>query len=362
MVGKLEAFVLAKPSLPPAEERPQPSSESVDDLKARINALEIDIGDLSAQLEIMAGQLEAAQKEKATAAAAPEPPSEPEVTGALPAPPKEDPVKEEAAKAEPPKEVPTKMASVKEETSVKDETPTPDRSPETKTATIANPEPRPRPEPEPEAEKKPESKIAPPDRKPEVEEVAAVEPEDAGEEAPVPPSLAPVVPPDVETADPSKPRWYGTRPDAAETPKDEPKKKKPSRRIATYPSAGAQALYEEGYGDYLQRDYAGAERAFRKLVSGYPNDPLAGSAQYWVGETQYVRKQYQKAADSFLNGYRQYSGSDKAPDTLLRLGMSLAALGKTKAACDTFEKLGDRFPDSSQQRQAASAAGKAGCQ
>ncbi len=86
-----------------------------------------------------------------------------------------------------------------------------------------------------------------------------------------------------------------------------------SESLAALPDSNAQALYEQAYGDLLQRDYAAAETGFAKVVKDYPNDPLAGSAQYWVGETYYVRKQYKKAADSFLAAYRKYSAATRRP-------------------------------------------------
>ena len=94
----------------------------------------------------------------------------------------------------------------------------------------------------------------------------------------------------------------------------------------------------------MQKDYAGAEVAFRELVDAYPNDPLAGNAQYWIGETYYVRGQYKNAADAFLKGYKKYKSSEKAPDTLLKLGMSLAELGQKDAACSTFDELKTKYP------------------
>ena len=348
MVGALEAAVRARPSLPPDGASFAPDTESPDDLKARVRALEVQIGALTDQMDSFLGRLD----EMSAAKSADKTPPKPKVAAPKPkvaAPePKPEHANEEAAKKEAAKPA----------------------------TTLTDPEPRPRaaktPEPKgPETQaaepKVPAPKITAPDRKP-PREVADAAPESEAD-APVPPSLAPVVPPAIENADPSKPRWYGARPDPGQSGSATSSDlavgslpDTPPRRLAAYPAKEAQALYEQGYGDYLRRDYAGAEAAFRKLVTAYPNDPLAGGAQYWVGETQYLRKQYQKAADSFLNGYRQYSGSDKAPDTLLRLGMSLAALGKTSAACATFKKLGDRFPNSSQQNQAKAAAGKAGCQ
>jgi len=200
----------------------------------------------------------------------------------------------------------------------------------------------------------------------------AVPPEEPVAEEPPALAATPAPPPapPTQNVDP-RARWYGPKPveddgspkfispdDATGAlPGDMP------QSLAALPDENAQALYEQGYGDYLQQDYAAAEASFGKLVKRYPNDPLAGSAQYWIGETQYIRKQYQKAADSFLVGYRKYSSSDKAPDILLRLGMSLAALGETEAACNSFKELNETFPDApgDLRRQVKSEAGKAGC-
>jgi len=113
----------------------------------------------------------------------------------------------------------------------------------------------------------------------------------------------------------------------------------------------------------LRRDYLSAETAFRRLLEAYPNDKLAGDAQYWLGESYYVRGQYKNAADTFLKGYKSYGSNPKAPDSLLKLGMSLAALGQKEAACSSFAELGTKFPTApSHVRDAANAERrKAGC-
>jgi tol-pal system protein YbgF len=118
----------------------------------------------------------------------------------------------------------------------------------------------------------------------------------------------------------------------------------PQNLAAPPPSGDAQTLYQQGYGALLQKDYAGAEAAFSQLVDAYPNDPLAANAQYWLGESYYVRGQYKNAADAFLKGYKKYKSGDKAPDTLLKLGMALAELGQKDAACSTFEELKTKYP------------------
>jgi tol-pal system protein YbgF len=118
----------------------------------------------------------------------------------------------------------------------------------------------------------------------------------------------------------------------------------PQSLAAVAPAGDAQTLYQQGYTALLQKNYAGAEGAFGELVKAFPNDPLAGNAQYWIGETYFVRGQYKPAADAFLKGYRKYKSGEKAPDTLLKLGMALGELGQKDAACSTFNELKTKFP------------------
>jgi len=158
-----------------------------------------------------------------------------------------------------------------------------------------------------------------------------------------------------DSDDTSKPRWYGPRPGEDQTsalPPGAPQPLsppgapdgQPQRLMAALPGDDAHSLYERGYGALAQKDYAGAEVAFRQLIESYPKDPLAADAQYWIGESFYRRGQYKAAADAFLQGYKKYKSGDKAPETLLKLGMSLAALGQKDAACSTFGELKTKFP------------------
>jgi tol-pal system protein YbgF len=99
----------------------------------------------------------------------------------------------------------------------------------------------------------------------------------------------------------------------------------------------------------LQRGaYPEAELALRSFVAEHPNDPLAGNAQYWLGETFYVRSDFKSAAVAFAEGYQKYPKSAKAPDNLLKLGMSLGQTGRSKDACTAFRQLDKQFPEASQ--------------
>ncbi len=110
-------------------------------------------------------------------------------------------------------------------------------------------------------------------------------------------------------------------------------------------STDAQALYRDAYSHMLRRDYEAAENAFGALVKNHPNSRMAGNAQYWLGETYYVRGKYRPAADAFLKAYRDYKDGVKAPDSLMKLALSLTRLGQKAAACKTFGELARKYPD-----------------
>jgi tol-pal system protein YbgF len=79
----------------------------------------------------------------------------------------------------------------------------------------------------------------------------------------------------------------------------------------------------------------------------YPGDPLLGDAQYWLGESYFQRQQYRDSAEAFLSVTTKYDKSAKAPDALLRLGQSLAALKEKEAACAAFGEVGRKYPRAS---------------
>lgn len=109
------------------------------------------------------------------------------------------------------------------------------------------------------------------------------------------------------------------------------------------PAGTPQERYNYAYKLLVQSDYADAESAFREFVGAHGQDALAGNAQYWLGETYYVRGQYEPAAQAFLQGYQGYPKSAKAPDSLLKLGMSLSAMKKNPEACAALGQLGKEF-------------------
>lgn len=119
----------------------------------------------------------------------------------------------------------------------------------------------------------------------------------------------------------------------------------PPGKAATLPNGSATDQYNYAFGLLRSQDYPAAESAFTQFVQKHPQDELAGNAQYWLGETFFVRNDYNSAAAAFAKGYQAYPKSPKAQDNLLKLGVSLGNTGKKQEACFAFAKLEKDFPN-----------------
>ncbi len=111
------------------------------------------------------------------------------------------------------------------------------------------------------------------------------------------------------------------------------------------PAGSASEQYNFAFGLLKQADYPAAEVALKSFIRQHPDDGLAGSAQYWLGETYYVRGNYAEAAIVFAEGYKRYPKGSKAADDLLKLGMSLARVNQKQNACTALAQLDRDFPN-----------------
>lgn len=113
------------------------------------------------------------------------------------------------------------------------------------------------------------------------------------------------------------------------------------------PSQSPRDHFDLGVGYVQRKDYAAAETTFRDFLQRYPKDRLVPDAEYWLGESLFQRKMYREAAEAFLTVSTNAATSAKAPDSMLRLGQSLAALREKDAACATFAEIGRKYPRAS---------------
>jgi tol-pal system protein YbgF len=135
------------------------------------------------------------------------------------------------------------------------------------------------------------------------------------------------------------------------------------QQMVMAPSNTPRDEYDLAYGYVLRKDYALAEDGLRAFIKKYPGDRLVPDANYWLGESLFQRQRYREAAESFLGVSTKYETSGKAPDSLLRLGQSLAALKEKDAACATLGEVARKYPRASANvKQAAEREQKrAGC-
>ncbi len=110
------------------------------------------------------------------------------------------------------------------------------------------------------------------------------------------------------------------------------------------PGGSPEEQYKYAFGLMRQSDFAGAETAFREFIARNPKSDLAGNADYWLGESFYVRGNYQAAAAAYLDTVQNYGNGAKGPDALLKLGMSLALLNQKADACQTLKALPGKYP------------------
>ena len=132
---------------------------------------------------------------------------------------------------------------------------------------------------------------------------------------------------------------------------------------AKLPDGTPQERYNYAVKLLQQGDYGDAEAALNEFLTAHPRDPLAANAQFWVGETFFVRTQYDRAAQAFLAGYQKYPKSAKAPESLLKLSMSLTNLNQKQEACAVLQQLATEFPsaEASVKQGATRERQRAGC-
>ena len=79
-------------------------------------------------------------------------------------------------------------------------------------------------------------------------------------------------------------------------------------------------------------------------MRAYPQSPLAPSAQYWVGNAYYARKDYRASIAAQRTLVSVYPSSNKVPDALLNIASAQSDLNDNAAARRTLEELISKYP------------------
>ena len=119
------------------------------------------------------------------------------------------------------------------------------------------------------------------------------------------------------------------------------------KKDSLLPDKPAKEQYEFAVSFMKIGDYETAEVALKEFIEKNKDHDLEGSAQYWYGETFRIRQLYSDAASAYLDGYQNYPKSKKAPDNLLKLGITMVQLGEKDQGCKMILGLKKEYPKAS---------------
>lgn len=121
----------------------------------------------------------------------------------------------------------------------------------------------------------------------------------------------------------------------------------PGPAPASLPVASSRDEYDAAAAVLKEGQYEAAEIAFRNFLQKYPRDRLAADATFFLGESYFRRSRPREAAEQYLKVSTDFSRSARAPEALIKLGLSLEKLGAKEQACAAYSEVGRKYPNTS---------------
>lgn len=106
--------------------------------------------------------------------------------------------------------------------------------------------------------------------------------------------------------------------------------------------------YKDAYETFQKGEYKAAREKFQKYLETHPGSKYADNALYWIGESYYNEKSYEKAIIAYDDVAKKYPDGGKASAALLKQGMAFSSLGDKKSANAIFKKIVEGYPKSEQ--------------
>jgi tol-pal system protein YbgF len=116
--------------------------------------------------------------------------------------------------------------------------------------------------------------------------------------------------------------------------------------------AEEKAAYDQAFQSLKDLRYADAAESFQSFIARYPQSEYADNAQYWLGESYYVTRNYDISLDAFNDLLKNYPDSSKKPDALLKIGYAHYELKQWDQARAALEQVKQQFPDTTLARLA----------
>jgi tol-pal system protein YbgF len=102
--------------------------------------------------------------------------------------------------------------------------------------------------------------------------------------------------------------------------------------------------YNAALTTFRSREHGQAVLDFIDFIARHPRHPLAGNAQYWIGEAYWAQRDYRQALVEFEK-VSEY-GPAKAPDALVKIGLCQLRLRDLPRAHQAWQRVTREYPRS----------------
>jgi tol-pal system protein YbgF len=116
-----------------------------------------------------------------------------------------------------------------------------------------------------------------------------------------------------------------------------------------------QRLFDTARADYYGAQWTLAIQGFESFIKTFPSSDLAGSAQYYIGETWYAQGKFKEAVAAYDSAIAVYPSSNNLPDAYYKRGLALNSLGQVAEARESFVAVINSYPESQAGRLAKQA-------
>lgn len=113
-----------------------------------------------------------------------------------------------------------------------------------------------------------------------------------------------------------------------------------------------QDTFQAGVRDFNGARYSVAQGEFQDVIQYYPQDDMAGTAQFYLGEIAYRTQDYPTALKAYNMVLESYPTNSKAPAAQLHKGLALLQLAKKPAGIQELRSLIQHHPQSPEAAQA----------
>jgi len=114
--------------------------------------------------------------------------------------------------------------------------------------------------------------------------------------------------------------------------------------VQAAPAVDDKTAYQAAFTNLRELRYTEAAEGFYEFMENYPESPLASNAQYWLGESYYVTRNYDLALESFQSLLENYPQSKKVPDAWLKIGYTYYEMKEYPKAKEILQRVKQQYP------------------